>query len=319
MQRQGMKADVSWDRSAAQICRPLPIARCEKAGMTMTQDRRDHALSPTRSPAPPACARRCRSSSSRTMPRISSSRSSTALEGLRGQDAGDRRRRPLLQPRGHPDRHPHGRRQRLRQGDRRAGRHPVDAGRLATSSANTRPSAASSCRPATIPAARTRISASSTISAMAARRRRRSPTRSSRAPRRSPATGSPMSARVDLDTIGTVEAGGMTVEVIDPVADYAELMESLFDFDAIRGDVQVGLPHALRRHARGDRALCQGDPREPARRAEGHGAQLRAAAGFRRPSSRPEPGPRQGPLRRDDGHRTRRISAPPPTATATAT
>ncbi|RWN02111.1 MAG: alpha-D-glucose phosphate-specific phosphoglucomutase [Mesorhizobium sp.] len=39
---------------------------------------------------------------------------------------------------------------------------------------------------------------------------------------------------VDLDTIGTVEAGGMTVEVIDPVADYAELMESLFDFDALR-------------------------------------------------------------------------------------
>ena len=26
----------------------------------------------------------------------------------------------------------------------------------------------------------------------------------------------------------------MTVEVIDPVADYAELMETLFDFDAIR-------------------------------------------------------------------------------------
>jgi phosphoglucomutase len=26
----------------------------------------------------------------------------------------------------------------------------------------------------------------------------------------------------------------MVVEVIDPVADYAELMESLFDFDAIR-------------------------------------------------------------------------------------
>jgi phosphoglucomutase len=39
---------------------------------------------------------------------------------------------------------------------------------------------------------------------------------------------------VDIDKIGTVEAGGMTVEVIDPVADYAELMESLFDFDALR-------------------------------------------------------------------------------------
>ncbi|MER9563224.1 alpha-D-glucose phosphate-specific phosphoglucomutase [Mesorhizobium sp. M0571] len=39
---------------------------------------------------------------------------------------------------------------------------------------------------------------------------------------------------VDIDTIGTVKAGDMTVEIIDPVADYAELMESLFDFDALR-------------------------------------------------------------------------------------
>ena len=41
-------------------------------------------------------------------------------------------------------------------------------------------------------------------------------------------------APIDLDTIGTVKAGGMTVEVIDSVADYAELMEALFDFDALR-------------------------------------------------------------------------------------
>ena len=39
---------------------------------------------------------------------------------------------------------------------------------------------------------------------------------------------------VDLGTLGTSRVGDMTVEVIDPVADYAELMESLFDFDAIR-------------------------------------------------------------------------------------
>ena len=104
---------------------------------------------------------------------------------LQGQDAGDRRRRPLLQPRGHPERHPHGRRQRLRQGDRRAGRHPVDAGRLQRHPQIQGVRRHRSCRPATIPAGRTRISASSTISAMAARRRRRSPTRSSRAPRRS--------------------------------------------------------------------------------------------------------------------------------------
>ncbi len=41
-------------------------------------------------------------------------------------------------------------------------------------------------------------------------------------------------ADVDLDTVGTFSAGGIAIEVIDPVADYAELMESLFDFAAIR-------------------------------------------------------------------------------------
>jgi phosphoglucomutase len=39
---------------------------------------------------------------------------------------------------------------------------------------------------------------------------------------------------VALDSIGTQIVGGMAVEVIDPVADYAALMESLFDFPAIR-------------------------------------------------------------------------------------
>ncbi len=38
---------------------------------------------------------------------------------------------------------------------------------------------------------------------------------------------------VDLDTVGTFSAGGITIEVIDPVADYAALMEGLFDFGAI--------------------------------------------------------------------------------------
>ena len=39
---------------------------------------------------------------------------------------------------------------------------------------------------------------------------------------------------LDLDRIGTTEVGGMTVEVLDPVADYQALMATLFDFDAIR-------------------------------------------------------------------------------------
>lgn len=39
---------------------------------------------------------------------------------------------------------------------------------------------------------------------------------------------------VDIDTIGEVEVEGMTVEVVDPVRDYADMMESLFDFNALR-------------------------------------------------------------------------------------
>src|SRR5688572_27622800 len=39
---------------------------------------------------------------------------------------------------------------------------------------------------------------------------------------------------VDIDAAGTQELGAMVVEVVDPVADYAELMQTLFDFDAIR-------------------------------------------------------------------------------------
>ncbi|TCT19795.1 alpha-D-glucose phosphate-specific phosphoglucomutase [Thiobaca trueperi] len=38
---------------------------------------------------------------------------------------------------------------------------------------------------------------------------------------------------LDLDRLGTFALGGMEVIVMDPVADYAALMESLFDFNAI--------------------------------------------------------------------------------------
>ncbi len=40
-------------------------------------------------------------------------------------------------------------------------------------------------------------------------------------------------ADISLDTLGETELGGATVEVIDPVADYADLMASIFDLDAI--------------------------------------------------------------------------------------
>ncbi|UQV47165.1 alpha-D-glucose phosphate-specific phosphoglucomutase [Janthinobacterium lividum] len=48
-------------------------------------------------------------------------------------------------------------------------------------------------------------------------------------------------ADIDLDALGLVRIEQMTVEVIDPVQDYAELMQQLFDFDAIRALFAGGL------------------------------------------------------------------------------
>ncbi|WP_422383328.1 alpha-D-glucose phosphate-specific phosphoglucomutase [Roseibium album] len=45
---------------------------------------------------------------------------------------------------------------------------------------------------------------------------------------------------IDLETIGETLVGKMTVSVVDPVADYAELMEELFDFTAIREHIANG-------------------------------------------------------------------------------
>ena len=45
---------------------------------------------------------------------------------------------------------------------------------------------------------------------------------------------------IDLGRTGSIKVGGMTVDVVDPVSDYAELMQSLFDFDAIRALIGQG-------------------------------------------------------------------------------
>ena len=45
---------------------------------------------------------------------------------------------------------------------------------------------------------------------------------------------------VDLERLGETRLGDMAVEVVDPVADYADLMEGLFDFDAIRALIAGG-------------------------------------------------------------------------------
>lgn len=50
---------------------------------------------------------------------------------------------------------------------------------------------------------------------------------------------------VDLDTPGTATLGDMVVEVVDPVAAYADLMESLFDFAAIRAMIAGGFTLAF--------------------------------------------------------------------------
>ena len=52
-------------------------------------------------------------------------------------------------------------------------------------------------------------------------------------------------ADIDLDTIGETKVRDMTVQVIDPVTDYADLMEQLFDFPAIRAAVANGLSMAF--------------------------------------------------------------------------
>ena len=41
------------------------------------------------------------------------------------------------------------------------------------------------------------------------------------------------SADIDLDTLGEQRLGNMRVEIIDSVSDYADMMEQLFDFDAM--------------------------------------------------------------------------------------
>ncbi|MFN4166602.1 MAG: alpha-D-glucose phosphate-specific phosphoglucomutase, partial [Ferrovibrio sp.] len=50
---------------------------------------------------------------------------------------------------------------------------------------------------------------------------------------------------IDLEQVGRYRVGPMDVEIIDPVQDYADLMEELFDFAAIRGAVASGLTMAF--------------------------------------------------------------------------
>ncbi|WP_420143541.1 alpha-D-glucose phosphate-specific phosphoglucomutase [Sphingobium sp.] len=52
-------------------------------------------------------------------------------------------------------------------------------------------------------------------------------------------------ADVDIDMLGVSHLGDMTVEVVDPVTAYADLMRSLFNFGAIRGMITDGFTLAF--------------------------------------------------------------------------
>jgi phosphoglucomutase len=45
---------------------------------------------------------------------------------------------------------------------------------------------------------------------------------------------------VDLDTIGTQDIEGFNITIIDPVSDYAELMQSIFDFNLLKQSIGSG-------------------------------------------------------------------------------
>jgi phosphoglucomutase len=45
---------------------------------------------------------------------------------------------------------------------------------------------------------------------------------------------------VDLDTIGTQSIEGFNITIIDPVSDYAELMQSIFDFNLLKQSISSG-------------------------------------------------------------------------------
>lgn len=53
------------------------------------------------------------------------------------------------------------------------------------------------------------------------------------------------SADIDIDSIGATTLANMTVEIVDPVAAYADLMETLFDFAAIRSLIADGFAMAF--------------------------------------------------------------------------
>ena len=94
---------------------------------------------------------------------------------------------------------------------------------------------------------------------------------------------------VDLDVLGTVRLGQGEVEVIDPVRDYAELMQELFDFERIRGLFKSGFRFCFDAMSAVTGPYARADFCRHARRAAGLDFERNAASGFWRSSSRSQP------------------------------
>ena len=91
---------------------------------------------------------------------------------------------------------------------------------------------------------------------------------------------------VDLDKLGTAQVGKLTVEVVDSVANYASLMRSLFDFDALRALFAKGFKMRFDgMHAVTGPYAAKAIFEERIEIEARHGDQRCAAARLRRPSS----------------------------------
>ena len=160
----------------------------------------------------------------------------------------------------------HGGRQRFRQGHRRAGRHPVDAGRLAC-----HPQIQGVRRADPVGQPQSRRAARGFRHQVQYRQWRPGAGEDHRRDLRAHQDDRQLQDRRhrrDRRRHGGQRQGGRH----DRRRDRSGRRLRRADGDAVRlrgdpQDVRRRLPHALRRHACGDRSLRQGNPREPARRA----------------------------------------------------
>ena len=203
----------------------------------MTSAKFPSRRSPGSGPAPRACASGSRCFASPAMSRLLSSRCSTRCprRSARGRraDAGARRRRPLFQRPRDPDDHPPGGGERRRPAAGRPRRPAVDAGDQRghprarafggiVLSASHNPGGPDGDFGIKYNVANGGPAPERVTEAIYRRTQTIAAYRTIEA------------ADLPLDRIGDDALGAMEVAVIDPVADYAALMERIFDFDRLR-------------------------------------------------------------------------------------